>query len=114
MTSTTKTLVAAQNVEAADTTKYTSPAGGKGTLIDKATLCNYTGAVVTASVNLVPSGGAVGTSNLLIDAVSIAAHATYSCPELVGKYMAPGDFLSWKASAATSISGAVNGRELST
>lgn len=43
----------------------------------------------------------------------IAAGATYLCPEVVGQILNPGDFISIKASAATSIGCRISGREVS-
>jgi hypothetical protein len=115
MTTTAKVLVAQQNVPNAQTTAYTSPAaasGGKGTWIDKFTATNYSAGVQTISVNLVTSGDTAGNQNLVVKARSLAAGETYFFPELVGKFLGPDDFISWIASAATSINGACNGREI--
>lgn len=112
-TATPATLVAAGNVENASTLKYTSPSNGRGTWIDKATFLNYAGSTQTFSVWIVPSGGSAGNSNLVISGRSLAASGGSDfAPELVGKFLAPGDAIYWQASAATSINGAINGREL--
>lgn len=112
-TATPAVLVAATNVENAQTLKYTSPVNGKGTWVDKATFLNYSGGAQTFTVWLVPSGGAAGNSNLVISARSLASSGGSDfAPELVGKFLAPGDAIYWQASAATSINGAINGREL--
>lgn len=115
MTATSKILIAHQNVENAQTTKYTSPvaaSGGKGTWIDKFTATNYSAGVQTISVNLVTVGDVAGNGNLVVKTRSLAAGETYFFPELVGKFLGPGDFISWVASAAASISAGANGREV--
>lgn len=112
MTSTPKVLIAAQDVPNTQTSLYPSPPGGKGTWIDKATATNYSANPATLSINLVPSAGTAGNTNLLIKTRSIAAGATDQLPELVGKFMNPGDFISALAGTATAINIAVNGREL--
>jgi len=112
MTATPKVLIAHQNVPSAQTTAYTSPTGGKGTWVDKFVATNYSGGVVTISVNVVTLGDTAGNHNLAIKTKSLAAGESYTFPELVGKFLNPGDFISWVASAATSINGAANGREL--
>lgn len=115
MTATPKVLIAAQDVPNATTTLYTSPAaasGGKGTWIDKFTAHNHTAGAVALTIYLVPSGGAAADSNKLIAAAGLAAGATDTLPEVVGKFLNPGDFIAVLASAAASISVAANGREL--
>jgi len=111
MTATAKVLIAHQDVENAQTTKYPSPASGKGTWIDKFTARNHSGATQSVSVNLVPSGGTADNTNLIVTK-SLAAGETYGFPEIVGKLLGPGDFISWIASAGAAISGGANGREL--
>ena len=112
MTATVKVLIASQNVPNAQTTAYTSPATGRGTLIDKFTATNYSASTVTISVNLITSGDTAGNQNLIVKTKSLAASESYSFPELVGKFLGAGDFISWVASSATAINGAANGREL--
>jgi hypothetical protein len=62
--------------------------------------------------NIVPSGGSTGNTNLVVDLKSIADKATDLLPELVGKYLGPGDFLAGFADTATSVALCINGREL--
>lgn len=112
MTATPKVIIAAQDAPNAQTTVYTSPAAGKGTWIDKMTATNYSAGAVTLSINIVTLAGAAGNSNLVVKTKSLAAGATDTLPEIVGKFLNPGDFVSVVASAATSISLAANGREL--
>ena len=115
MTATPKVIIAAQDAPSSTTTLYTSPAaasGGKGTWVDKFTAHNHTAAAVSLTIYIVPSGGSAADSNKLIAAMGLAAGFTDTLPEVVGKFLNPGDFIAVVASAATSISVAANGREL--
>lgn len=112
MPSNAAVLIPHQQIEAATTTKYTSPTAGKGTWIDKFTVTNTSAGAVTYSVWLVPDGETPADTNLIIKDKSLAAAATDLAPEVTGKFLAPGDFIAWDASAATSLTGGANGREL--
>lgn len=112
MAVTARVLISQANVPDAQGTAYTSPGNGKGTWIDKLTATNYSGSTATVSVNLVPSGGVAGNTNLIVKTKSLAPGETYTFPEIVGKFLNPGDFISWIASAATSVNGGANGREI--
>lgn len=111
MTVTSKPLIEAKQVENAQTTQYT--ATNVTTYIDKFTVTNTSAAVVLFSANVVTVAGAAGASNLVIKTRGIAVNETYACPELVGQVLAPGDFISTLASAATSLTMRASGRELS-
>lgn len=96
----------------AATTQYTAPANTR-TIIDKATITNTTAGALTATVYLVASGGAAGVANTVMSAQSIAAGATYFCPEVIGHILKPGDFISTLASAAAGLTFRASGREVS-
>lgn len=93
--------------ENAQTTQYTSAA--LRTIIDKFTVANVTGSAATFALNLVPSGGAAGNSNLLISR-TIQPSETYVCPELVGHILDAGDFISTLAGTASALAIAGSGR----
>jgi hypothetical protein len=111
MTATIKALIPAKQAENAQTTQYTAPAATR-TLVDKFTATNTSGAPVTFSVNVVTSGGAAGTGNLIVQAKAIAAGECYTLPEIVGVALGAGDFISTIAGAATSITIRASGRDL--
>ncbi|HEY8878275.1 MAG TPA: hypothetical protein VIN03_11965 [Roseateles sp.] len=111
MPATPTVLIAPKQAEAAQTTQYTSPVGGKGTLIDKFTATNTSAGAVTLSINLV-SDGTPSDNDLIVKTKSIAPGATETFPEIVGSYLAPGSVISTIASAATSVTIRSNGREL--
>ena len=105
-----KGLVESQQLTNANATYYT--ATNVRTIIDKMTLCNTTSGAVTATVDLVDSGGSAGASERIISARSIAAGETYICPEAVGHVLNNGDSIQALASANTSITIRVSGREI--
>src|SRR5688500_2412059 len=76
MFSVTDVLFNAKTAENAQTTQYTSPTNIK-TIVDKFTAHNYSGGAVTLSVNIVPSGGAAASSNLVVS-YSLPAGETYT------------------------------------
>ena len=110
MTVTVKTIIPAKQAENAQTTQYT--ATNCKTIIDKFTATNTSAVNVTISVNLVPSGGAAGVDNLIVDSRAIAPDEAYTFPELVGQVLEPGGFISTIASAATSLTIRASGREI--
>lgn len=103
-------LVPPKQLESSQTTQYT--ATNVRAIIDKATVTNTSASYATLSVNLVNVAGAAGNSNLIIKERSIAPSETYLCPELVGQVLAPGQFISTLAGAATSLTMRVSGREV--
>jgi hypothetical protein len=112
MTVVARTLYETAQVPSAATTAYTAPVNTR-TILDKATVTNPTAGALTFTAYLVPSGGTAGATNAVISVQSVAAGASYLCPELVGHVLNPGDFLSIVASAATSLVFRVSGREVS-
>ena len=88
-------------MEAAQTTQYT--AVNCAAIIDKFTVTNVTAVNATIDVHLVPSGGAAGVSNLIIDGRIIAAGEAYTFPGIVGHGLAAGDFISTTGTAASLV-----------
>lgn len=111
MPATPAVLISPKQAEAAQTTQYTSPVGGRGTLLDKFTATNTSAIAATLSVNLV-SDGTPSDNDLIVKLKSIAPGATETFPELVGSYLAPGSTISTIAGAVTSVTIRASGREL--
>lgn len=111
MTVTAKPLIDALQAQNAQTTQYTTPASTR-TIIDKFSATNATGAPATLTVNLVKAAGAAGAANVILSAKSIAAGDCYTCPELVGHVLGPGDFISTLAGTAAAITIRSSGREV--
>lgn len=111
-TVTAKCLVETKYAENAQTTQYTAPTGTR-VIIDKFTATNASGANQTIAVNVVPSGGTAGASNLVIPAVTIVNNDPPNLmPGLVGRVLNPGDFISTLPSAASAIVIRIEGREI--
>ena len=111
MTVTAKVLVPPKQLENSQTAQYT--ATGVRAIIDKATITNTSASNVTVSVNLVTLAGVAGNSNLIMDSRIVVPDETYLCPELIGHVLEDGSFISTIASAATSVTMRVSGREIS-
>lgn len=103
-------IIPSKQAENAQTTQYT--ANNCTTYIDKFTVTNTSAVNVTFSVNLVASAGAPAVGNLILNARAIAPKETYTCPELVGQVLQPGDFISSIAGAVTSLTIRASGREI--
>lgn len=111
MAVTLKVLVPPKQLESSATAQYT--ATNVKAIIDKATVTNTSANNVTLTVHLVTVSGSAANSNLIIDAKTIVPDETYLCPELVGQVLEAGGFISTTASAATSLTMRVSGREIS-
>lgn len=101
-------IIQNQQLPAALTSLYTCPAA-RAVLIKHAAFCNTTGGAVTVTVEVVPNGGSSGNPAMLMDAVSVAAGATYVSPELDGVVLQTGDSIYAMASAGASISANIYG-----
>jgi hypothetical protein len=105
-------FVAAQSatVAATDTT-YVAAALTKR-MIDKCTVFNSDTAARTVTINLVVAAGTAGTTNIVM-VKTLLAGESYQCPEVVGHYLDPNDFLSAKASTASVVNLRVSARQVS-
>lgn len=110
MAVTPKKLIASQQLGSSNGTLYT--ATNCYAIIDKFTLVNTTAGAVTATIDIVDSSGASGVTERVISARSLAAGETYTCPEMVGHILNPGDTIQGLASASTSITVRASGREV--
>lgn len=107
MTTVAKCLLESKYAENAQTTQYTAPTGTR-TIIDKFTA--YSPAGGTLTVNLVASGGSADASNIKL-VKTLAANETYTCPEIVGQILNPGDFISTLPGGASTVVIRISGRE---
>lgn len=110
MAVTVKTIIPRKQAEAVQTTQYT--ANNCKCVIDKFTVTNTNTSSATISINLVASGGAAGSSNLVLQTKTVQPGETYLCPELVGQSLESGGFISTLASAATTLTISASGREI--
>lgn len=110
MTVRSTVLIPAKQAESVQTTQYT--ANNVTTYVDKLTVTNTSSSNVTFSINVVTFAGAAGANNLILPLRTIAPKETYTCPEIVGHVLQPGDFLSTVAGTAASLTIRASGREI--
>ena len=101
-------IIPRKQAENTQTGQYTSE--NAKTIIDKFTVTNTSASNVDFSVNLVANGDTASDANLVLDARTLAAGETYTCPELVGQSLEAGGFISTLAGAATSLTISATGR----
>jgi hypothetical protein len=94
-------------VATAATTQYTVPASRQDVIKDYE-VCNTTGAAITFTFNVVPTGGSASTANQVLSSASIPANQTFHWTGTI--VMNAGDFLSTAASA-TGLTLTVSGLE---
>jgi len=78
---------------AADTTLYTCPANTRVRIV-AGTVTNDAAVAKWISFHRVPSGGAVGDANIIINQKVIGDKESYTLPEIVGHILEAGDFIS--------------------
>lgn len=106
-----KNLIEAQFAPNTDMILYT--ATKVTTIIDKFTATNTDSGTQTITVNIVPSGGSVGSQNIVTSAFSLTAGTSAALPEQQNQILNPGDMISVKASVASKVVVRANGREIS-
>lgn len=106
-----KVLVDSKEMESAITTQYTCPANTV-TIVDKFTATNVTGSAAVITVYFVPSGGAAGLTNKVIDAVTIGANSTEQLSASIGQGLEAGDFIATEGTASA-VTIRCTGREVS-
>lgn len=106
-----KNIISSQYAPSSDTVLYTA-AANTHVIIDKFIACNSDSGAQTLSINIIPSGGSVGASNLIMKTFSIAAGTTKDFTELQNNILNPGDAISVIASIASKISITASAREV--
>jgi hypothetical protein len=102
-------LIANVYASSSANTEYTVPALST-VIIDKFTVTNTDSSSRTVSINLVPSGGSVANTNLVIQTLSINAGQCYDFTELRNQILATGDFISVTGSVASKLALRASGR----
>lgn len=97
-----KILASGQVAGTSATTIYTVPASS-AVKVASAVLCNVTGAAVTVTVSVVPSGQTVDATRAIISAYSLAAGDSTALSELVGAMLDAGAFIAITASAGAAV-----------
>jgi len=88
---------------------YTVPSSLARVGVNQGVAVNYTGAPVTLSVQVVPSGGSAANSQLRIQSVTVPANDRIYLNELVGQGMNTGDAVYAQAGSADAIAITING-----
>ena len=104
-------LYEAAYVTNADATIYTAPANTT-VIIDKFTATNNDSSTHTLNVNIIPSGGSVGATNLEVSGMTIQVAATgpVDLTLLQNQILLTGDAISVKADAGSKIVVRISGR----
>lgn len=84
------------------TTLYTCPANHWARII-ACTATNDTTTSTSVTFHKVPSGGTAGPTNIILNDKVLDDSETYLCPEVVGKNLDPGDFISSLAGHVTQV-----------
>lgn len=90
------------------TTVYTVPASS-AVKIATAVLCNTSASAVTISVSVVPSGGTVDGTHVVVSNYSLAANDSVTLTELVGSLLDAGAFISVTCSTGAVITYTLTG-----
>jgi hypothetical protein len=88
-------------------TLYTCPANTQARVL-KCVATNDTTVADTATFYKVPSGGAAGVTNLIMNAKAIGDKESYECPEVVGQVLDAGDTIDALAGTADQITVALD------
>jgi hypothetical protein len=83
--------------------QYTCPPNSK-VIVRHVVFCNTAVGAAKLTAEVVPSGGSSGNAAIVIDALSIAAGASYVSPELSGVVLNAGDSIQCFSDTATAIS----------
>ena len=111
MTVTPLCIIQSVVVTGSDASIYTSPAN-TATIVDQFTATNTDSSNHTLNVNIIPSGGSVGSGNLVISAITVNANSTLGLTALQNQILNAGDIISVKASAASDIIVRASGRQV--
>lgn len=84
------------------TTLYTCPTATTARVV-KCTATNDTTTATTLTTNKIPSGGAEGDDNLIMNTQAIGGNKTYECPEVVGQVLDTGDAIKMTAGADNQV-----------
>lgn len=106
-----KLLIEDKLAEGSQTTQYTVPATTQ-TVIDEFTVTNTDSVVHRISINVVPSGGTAGPSNLVLPGLALIPGETFSIGILYQRVMETGQVVSTLASVSSKIVIRMSGREV--
>lgn len=101
-------LIATAHLPNAAAALFTAQTGETST-IHAATANNTTASSATVTIHIVPSGGSVADSNMIVKARSVAANTSVTIPELVNHVIPAGSAIHGFCSVATAVSLTVSG-----
>jgi hypothetical protein len=105
-----KRLVSGSQLTEVAAAYYTTPANTL-TTISACTLTNTTAGAVSATLYLVPAGGAAGASNCILSARVLAAGESFNVGSAIGQTLAAGGTIQGFAGSAASITLVASGYE---
>jgi hypothetical protein len=108
---TPKTFVDGVNLTDAAVTYYTTATGARA-ILKKATFVNDHTAVITVTINIVPSGDTPLYGNRIIKAKAIAPGESWMCYELENHEIEAGGMISMLASVTAKIGCRISGYEV--
>lgn len=106
-----KQLTPTAQLTAAAAVYYTTPANTWAE-IGAATVTNVTGTARTVTVHLVPSGGAAGATNIVVQTRTVPANAAVQLWEIIGQKLPPGSTIRALASAGAAVNLTIGGYEV--
>lgn len=106
MTVTAKRFINGSSLTASAATYYTAPASAKA-VIKALAICNTSGGAIAVTIYLVPNGGTATADNAITAGVSVAASATYTCPEAVNQVLEAGGMIQAKGALLSIVASGV-------
>lgn len=110
-TVTAKCLAETQYAGSSAAAIYTAPAATKA-IIDSMTVTNTDSSAHTVTIDIVPSGGTLGTGTTITSALSIAANTAVSLAEMKNQILNAADSIQVVASVASKVVVRLSGREI--
>ncbi|GAB3776826.1 L-lysine 2,3-aminomutase [Nocardioides ginsengisegetis] len=110
ITTVTPKILASAQMASGDNAAYTVPAN-KAAQIKTMVLSNVSGAAVTITVSVIPSGGSVDGTHKVVSGYSLASNDSTTISEVVGSWLGAGDKVNVNAAAATAIDCVITGLE---
>ena len=106
-----KQLIPGRYAEDSLSVQYTAPADTT-VMIDKFSVLNDSANNVKFTAHVVEPSGSASAANRVIDDKTIGVGETYLCPELVGRAIEAGGFISTQAETASTLVIMSSGREI--
>lgn len=112
ITNVTPKVLSSAQLAVNDTAIYTVGAN-KAAKLATLTLCNVSGATVTVSVSIIPSGGTADGTHKIVHSYALNSADTLTVDEIKGAWLGDGDKVNVHCSVATAIDAVLTGLEFS-